>query len=59
MIPATKLAMIENSVQYQNSERAARPVNVAYLLNPDLIASMKFIILVPPVDRSIGKTSSR
>ena len=37
------LAITVNSVQYQYSERAARPVNVAYLLKPDLIASLKFI----------------
>jgi hypothetical protein len=41
MIVATIETMMTNSVQYQYSDRDARPENVTYLLNPDEIASVK------------------
>ena len=44
IIPATTLAMTENSVQYQYSERAARPSNPTYLPKHDVTAWLKFIV---------------
>jgi hypothetical protein len=45
IIESAKEARVVNSTQNQYSLRLARPLKSAYLLNPDWIASVKFIFL--------------
>jgi hypothetical protein len=46
IIESAKEARVVNSTQYQYSLRLARPLKSVYLLNPDWIASVKFIFFI-------------